>query len=74
MIDLQDRGYQDLATAIVLFAIEDWRYAQLQLRRPSLASKRALEASRSCEKFFRSPWFETLAGVDGKIVLRRLKE
>lgn len=74
MTHIQDEGWQDLANAIVLAAVEDWRRSKFQLTRPSLASKRALDTSRSCERFFISSWFDALTGLDGRTFLRRLKE
>jgi len=69
-----NQGYQDLADAIVLAAVEDWRRTRLQLAKPALASKMALDTNRRCEKFFASSWFTVLTDLDGKVFLRRLKE
>ena len=74
MIHVEDEGWQDLADAIVLKAVEDWRRAKFQLTRPSLASKMALDTSRQCEHFFLSSWFDVLTGLDGRTFLKRLKE
>ena len=74
MNNIPDEFYQDLADAIVLDAVTEWRKAKFQLTRPSLASKTALDKSRQCERFFLSSWFEMLTGLDGKLFLRRLKE
>lgn len=69
-----DECWQDLANAIVLSAVEDWRRSKMQLNFPSLASKRALDLSRSCERFFTSSYFQILTDLDGKTFLHRLKE
>ena len=69
-----DSCWQDLANAIVLSAVEDWRRSKMQLCFPSLASKRALDLSRSCERFFLSTYFNVLTDLDGKCFLKRLKE
>ena len=74
MTHIQDKGYQNLAHAIVLDAVSEWRYTKFQLSKPSLASKTALEKNRQCEKFFLSPWFYMLSGLDGRTVLKKLKE
>ena len=66
--------WYDLANAIVLSAVEDWRKSIFQLQFPSLSSKRALDLSRSCERFFLSPYFRILTDLDGKSFLRRLKD
>lgn len=58
--------WRDLADAVVLTAVDDWRKSMFQLMSPSLRSKRAFDLTKDCEKFFRSSWFETLTGIDGK--------
>ena len=66
--------WYDLANAIVLSAVEDWRKAKFQLQFPSLQSKTALGISKSCECFFRSGWFELLTGLDGRTFIKTLKK
>lgn len=74
MTGYNDSCWQDLANAIVLSAVEDWRRSKLQLSFPSLSSKHALDLSRSCERFFLSSYFQILTDLDGKCFLKRLKE
>ena len=74
MTHVQDEGWQDLAHAVVLQAVDEWRRTRFQLSKPSLASKTALDKNRQCEKFFLSPWFYMLSGLDGRAVLKKLKE
>ena len=74
IIDPVDEGWQDLADAIVLSAVEDWRRCKMKLAMPSLSSKTALDITRSCERFFTSAWFDALTDLDGRVFLRRLKE
>lgn len=73
MIHIQDECWQDFANAIVVSAVDDWKRSKLKLSKPSLASRQALDTSRSCERFFLSPWFNMLTGLDGKYVLSQLK-
>lgn len=66
-------GYENLANAIVLQAVKDWRASVKKLRRRS----KNIEAGRlksGCERFFLSAWFETLTAVDGSIILCKLKK
>ncbi len=66
-------AYEDLANAIVLQAVEDWRKAVKTLKkRPRYEA--AKQMRDDCEKFFRSEWFEALTNVDGSIILRKLKQ
>lgn len=74
MIHLSDNCWQDLADAVVLAAVEDWRRSNIQLRSPSLTSRYAVERVRECEKFFRSSWFEILTGLDGRVFIKRLTD
>ena len=65
--------YENLANAIVFLAVKDWRGAMGKLKkRPR--HKPALKKKEECELFFRSEWFEELTGVEGSIILRKLKE
>ena len=64
--------YADLVQAVVIQAVEDYRLARKVLRhRPD--STRARRMLRDVECFFRSAWFLTLTGLDGREILNRLK-
>ena len=69
-----DECYTDLAIAVVLQAVDDWRQAQTDLQELGHDNKRASKNLRSCEKFFNSKWFKTIVGFDGRRLLIRLKE
>ena len=66
-------GYENLANAIVLQAVKDWRSAVRQLhKRPRYAPARQMRDA--CERFFLSDWFEALTSVDGSMIMRKLKQ
>ena len=66
-------GYENLANAIVLQAVKDWRKAVKTLKkRPRYEA--AKQMRDECERFFRSEWFEELTSVDGSVILRKLKQ
>ena len=70
--DMQ-RCWEDLAQAVILQAVADYREARETLRsRPG--RKEAQELLRECESFFTSLWFAHLNNADGKKLLRRLRE
>ena len=69
-----DACWQDLAEAIVLQAVEDYRMAKMSLLAGMMDPKAATRIIRRCERFFRSQWFEDLTGLDGKKFLQRIKE
>ena len=65
--------YQNLAQAIVLSAVKDWRWAVRKLKkRPRYEP--AIQMKEECERFFLSGWFEDLTSVDGEVILRKLKQ
>ena len=64
--------YEELANAIVLQAVKDYRKV---LRTLSLYphNRSAQYESRSIEKFFRSDWFGVLTGIEPEMLIRKLK-
>lgn len=75
---------ENLANAIVLQAVDDWRSAKKILRRHKV---HALQGRKkvtprndpqgtidACERFFRSGWFQMLTRIDGEALLRKLRE
>ena len=65
--------YENLANAIVLHAVKDWRAARKKLKkRPK--NEEAKLMVKDCEEFFRSDWFTALTDVDGEVLLRKLQE
>jgi len=69
---ITDSGYRDLADAIILQAVADYRRAHWKLRLCN-HHKEALEIISECENFFRSPWFSTICNLDREQLLRNLK-
>ena len=66
-------GYEELANAIVLQAVKDWRKAVKTLKKKP-RKESAKQMKEECERFFRSEWFEELTSVDGSVILRKLKQ
>ena len=74
-------NYEDLARAIVVQAVDDWKDIKRSLRRlrgnTAKDKNRRAELLRQLEEvegFFRSDWFTTLTGMDGGPILRRMQE
>jgi hypothetical protein len=61
-------GYQLLANAIVLQAVNEYREA---LRQNDTAAK---WKKISLQRFFRSDWYKLLTNVDGEMLMERLTE
>lgn len=65
--------YENLANAIIFSAVKDYRAARRKLKRKPKNEDAKLMVE-DCERFFRSDWFGALSNVDGKALLKRLKE
>ena len=65
--------YENLAKAIVLRAVKDWRWAIHTLKKRPRYDL-AIKMKNECEKFFLSDWFTTLTDVDGSVILRKLQQ
>lgn len=65
--------YQNLANAIILSAVKDWRLARRKLKRKP-NNKDAKILLEECENFFHSQWYAFLTDVDGEMLIRRLYE
>ena len=64
--------YQDLANAIILMAVKDYRDALKKLmKRPFYGP--AQDMKNEVERFFRSDWYRELTSVDGNILIKKLK-
>ncbi len=67
------RNWEDLAQAIIMKAVEDYRKARRRVRHfPD--QKGAQATIREVEKFFRSRWFAQLTDIDGEMLIKRLME
>lgn len=58
--------FENLANAIILQAVKDYRDALNELQK-------ARAMMDDCEKFFRSSWYQTLTSVDGEMLIQKLK-
>ena len=65
--------HENLANAIVLQAVKDWRSAVRTLKKRPRYDP-AKQMRNECEEFFRSEWFTVLTNVDGNAILRKLRQ
>ncbi|ECC0657005.1 hypothetical protein HCZ39_11790 [Listeria monocytogenes] len=64
--------YQDLANAIILMAVKDYRDALKKLmKRPRYGP--AQDMKNEVERFFRSDWYRELTSVDGNVLIKKLQ-
>ena len=66
-------AYENLANAIILQAVKDYRHALEVLQRNPLY-RSAQDTKAECERFFCSEWFQILTSVDGKMLMRKLQQ
>ena len=64
--------YEELANAIVLQAVRDYREAVKKLSRGK--NRDAQDTKDECLRFFRSKWFSLLTDLDPEFLIRRLDE
>jgi hypothetical protein len=65
-------NYENLANAIILQAVRDYRMALKSLR-ANPKNRSALADKDEVERFFRSDWFSVLTSVDGEMLIRSLQ-
>lgn len=64
--------YQDLANAIILMAVKDYRDTLKKLKkRPRYGP--AHDIKNEVERFFRSDWYRELTSVDGNVLIKKLQ-
>ncbi len=64
--------YEDLANAIIVQAVSDYRTALKAIKKDRRAPGR--KTVRECENFFRSKWFGVLTSVDPEYLMRKIRE
>lgn len=72
MVGVQE-AYEDLANAIVLSAVKDYKSALKRLKK-NPGSVSAAEEIRRLERFFYSDWYEVLTDLDPEYLIRKMKE
>jgi hypothetical protein len=64
-------NYENLANAIILQAVKDYRMAMKCLR-ANPKNRTARADKDEIDRFFRSQWFTVLTSVDGEMLIRSL--
>ena len=65
------KSYENLANAIILLAVNDYRAAKKRLR-GFPTSRDALAVCREVRRFFLSAYFGNLTKLDGRLLLEQL--
>lgn len=66
------KQYEELANAIILQAVRDYRSALKSIKKYG-KNKDAENTKCECESFFRSGWYRTLTQVDGEMLISALR-
>ena len=72
MQDVVDRAYHDIANAIIVQAVEDYRNAL-----KGISYEPNVPAEFICqrlERFFRSQWYRTLTNVSGEYLIEQINK
>lgn len=65
--------YEELANAIILQAVQDYRKAKTELKKhPFSHAARGMRTSVLC--FFRSDWFKVLTNINAEALIKRLNK
>ena len=64
-------NYENLANAIILQAVKDYRSA-LKCLKVNPRNRTAMADKDEIERFFRSQWFSALTSIDGETLIRSL--
>ena len=65
--------YENLANAIILQAVKDYRMALKSLKANS--RNRTVQTDKAeIERFFRSQWYSALTSIDGEMLIRSLQK
>lgn len=67
--DISDLGFENLANAIVMQAVKDYREALCTLKNKP-HSKTAISTKEEVVRFFHSSWFEMLTDIDPKMLIK----
>jgi hypothetical protein len=67
------RNWEDLANAVILQAVEDYRQARRRVKKhPDQKAARGM--LRETKRFIRSRWFAQLTDISGEQLMEKLKK
>lgn len=70
---INEDGFSNLAEAIILQAVKDYRDALRTLKKYPYSIE-ANKIKSNVERFFRSRWYSELTNIDGKMLIKKLRE
>lgn len=69
-----DIPYENLANAIILQAVKDFRKCIKVVKRNGRNKEQAIKEMREIVGFIKSPWFRVLTNLDPQVLLKKLQE
>lgn len=69
-----DNPYANLANAIILQAVKDFRKCINVVKRNGRNKEQAIREMRRIVEFIKSPWFRVLTNLDPQVLLKKLEE
>ena len=69
-----DIPYENLANAIILQAVKDFRKCIKVVKRNGRNKEQAIKEMREIVGFIKSPWFRMLTNLDPQVLLKKLQE
>ncbi|KGK87391.1 hypothetical protein DP68_11255 [Clostridium sp. HMP27] len=70
---MNEDGFFNLAGAIILQAVKDYRGALKTLKKYPYSIE-ANKMKSNVERFFRSRWYSELTNIDGKMLIKKLRD
>ncbi len=69
-----DLAYENLANAIIIQAVKDFRRYMKVVKKNGRGKELAIKEMREIVEFIKSPWFRTLTNLEPSVLLKKLKE
>ena len=73
-MDAIDEAYQNLANAIIVRAVKDFRRYLKVVKRNGRDKAAALKEMKEIVEFIKSPWFRTLTNLEPSVLLKKLQQ
>lgn len=73
-MDTIDEAYQNLANAIIIKAIKDFRRCLKVAKKNNRNKEAAIKEMKEIVEFIKSPWFRTLTSLEPSVLLKKLQQ
>ena len=72
-MDAIDEAYQNLANAIIIRAVKDFRRCLKVAKKNNRNKEAAIKEMKEIVEFIKSPWFRTLTSLEPSVLLKKLQ-